>query len=100
MAQKPETVFRVRVTAFLKTLKNTAYFPIQQVAIVGTPDFMACIRGDFFALELKRDGKQRLKGLQAYNKEWVTKAGGQHLTVFPENWEQIKLILSGADVKL
>ena len=100
MAQKAETVFRVRVTKFLKTLNNAAYFPIQQVAIRGTPDFLLCVKGHFIALELKRDDKQGVKGLQAYNRTWIMRCGGDHFVVTPENWEMMKIFLTlkGMDI--
>jgi hypothetical protein len=87
---KPETKFRTtKVRPFLKTLKNTAFFAIQQMAISGDPDYILCIRGKFVALELKDVGKKPRK-LQQYRLDEVRMAGGVALVADPENWEWVK----------
>jgi hypothetical protein len=91
---KPETQFRqVKVIPFLKTLHNTAYFPIQQMAIVGDPDFILCVRGRFVALELKSETGE-LSPLQKQKLGWITKKGGVSLVASPGTWESIKGILT------
>lgn len=97
MAQKPETVFRAgKVIPFLKTLKRTAFFPIQQKSIRGTPDFLLCCMGRFVALELKiNTGK--LDALQLYNMEWVKRTNGVGLVARPDNWELVKAALLKLD---
>lgn len=97
---KPETVFRKnRVIPFLKTLKNTAFFPIQQLAISGDPDFMLCVAGRFVALEIKKsDAKADMpRGLQIFKLTEVSRAFGVSLVATPENWEVIKQQLSDMD---
>ena len=89
---KPESVFRLRVTKFLKTLPHTAFFPIQQMAISGTPDFLLCIRGQFVALELKSE-KGGLSALQKYNLDLIAKHGGKVIVSFPSTWEVDKELL-------
>lgn len=97
MAQKPETKFRNNyVIPFLKTLKMTMYFPIQQLAIHDDPDFLLSIRGSFVALELKdREGKVR--PLQEYKLNQVRRTGGVALVADQDNWNTIKQILSAMD---
>lgn len=92
---KPETVFRQsKVIPFLKTLKNTAYFPIQQASIVGDPDFLLCICGRFVALELKSD-EGVLSDLQRYNLQYIRNRGqGKAFVAEPKTWDSIKEILT------
>lgn len=97
MSQKPETVFRQnQVIPFLRTLPNTTFFSIQQLAIVGDPDVMLCMNGRFVALELKDVGEKASK-LQLYKLESVRRAGGVALVASRENWESTKLILTKLD---
>lgn len=94
---KPETRFRnSRVLPFLKTLKNTKRFAIQQVAISGDPDYILCTRGKFIALELKDRG-EKPRPLQRHILDEVTNAGGVALVADPDNWEEIKMTLLKLD---
>ncbi len=94
---KPETKFRnSQVLPFLKSLRNTFFEPIQQLAIVGSPDYLLCCNGDFIALELKIDFKKPRR-LQAYKLEQVTRCGGLSLVATPSNWNDIKQIILNRD---
>ncbi len=45
----------------------------------GIPDIVGCFKGKFFAIELKRPGKDPVKGLRPEQKkmlEWIKQAGG------------------------
>ncbi len=98
MAQKAETTFRTgRVIPFLKTLKNTQFFAIQQVAIIGTPDFLVCCRGKFVALELKKSIKDKPTKLQQYQLNRVREAHGVSIVACPENWDGVKTLLQHLD---
>lgn len=97
MPQKPETLFRhILVLPFLKTLKNTHVFPIQQISIRGVPDLLLCISGTFLALELKTN-TGKLHPLQVWNLAEVKRCKGQALVASPANWEEMKIILSKLD---
>ncbi len=97
MAQKPETRFRnSRVVPFLKTLKNTYFWSVQQIALRGDADICLCIWGRYVALELKSDGNEP-SPLQQYKLDRITKAGGLALVSDPIRWPQIKQILSEMD---
>lgn len=90
---KPETAFRTRyVDPFLKTLKNTVKFSIQQMSLNGHPDMLICVRGKFVALELKARGG-RLEPLQEHFLNLIRSAGGLALVATPDNWPEIKDIL-------
>lgn len=94
---KPETKFRQSVfIPFLKKLKNTHFFPIQQVAISGTPDFILCSRGKFVACELKSEFGE-LSELQKYSRDQVIRTDGIYLTIRPNNWKYAKEYLTALD---
>jgi len=89
-----ERSFRVNhVAKFLKTLKNTAIFPIQQTSIKGHPDYLACINGRFCGIELKRSDKDHPTKLQAYIGACIKQAGGVFIVATPEGWEECKQTL-------
>lgn len=94
---KNETRFRTsKVDPFLKTLKNTFSESIQQVSINGSADKHLCIRGKFVALELKAKGG-KVSGLQRFKLNEVNRCGGYALVADPDNWEEIKQLLSKLD---
>jgi hypothetical protein len=94
---KDETKFRIyKVDTFLRKLKNTKSFSIQQVSICGDPDKILCTRGKFVGLELKRDGGD-LAALQAYRLKEIIDAGGLAFVARPESWDQVKTILTKLD---
>lgn len=93
MARKPETNFRARVKRDLATLPYTVVFPIQQRSIIGDPDLICCIRGNFVAIELKsQEGK--LSALQQHKLEAVRQAQGYGYTVWPSMWEELFALLN------
>lgn len=97
---KPETKFRQgKVIPFLKKLKHSAHFPIQQLSISGTPDFFISCNGVFVALELKSVGG-KLSALQAYQMDRILSSGGIAIVASPENWESIKQQLSKLDERV
>src|ERR1700745_786723 len=94
---KPETKFRVNQgRPFLKTLRHTCIFPIQQLAIVGDPDFILCCRGLFVGLELKDKGEKPTK-LQAHKGSEVHRCDGIYLVASPDNWPEVRLKLQSLD---
>lgn len=97
MAKKPETQFRTgKVAPFLRSLANTAFFPIQQLAIHGDADYILCSRGHFVWLELKDDGESP-RPLQEYKANWVQKTGGTVIIASPSNWAACKRKLLSLD---
>jgi outer membrane PBP1 activator LpoA protein len=96
---KAETVFRLKkVRPFLKTLKNTTFLAIQQIAISGDPDFLLCMNGLFVALELK-SGDYGSNTLQTYKGDEIQRCGGVYLVARPSNWNKIKQQLTALDSK-
>ena len=97
MVQKAESGFRKgQVMPFLKTLKNTKVFPIQQMSICGTPDLLLCCQGAFVALELKSE-EGEASALQKYNLEEVKRCKGVSIVAAPQNWEAVKKMLTRLD---
>lgn len=91
---KKESDLKEIVRADLKELKHCWFLKTQEVTIRGIPDFIICLRGNFFALELKRDDKQAINfqekyPLQHYNIEAIKKAGGLAYVITPGNWDFI-----------
>jgi hypothetical protein len=86
---QPETKFKIKVMADLKKLPHILFVKTQQVAIRGTPDILACIKGRFVALELKRSQEERADPLQAHNLDMIEFAGGLAYVVNPTNWPAV-----------
>lgn len=85
--KKAETTFKEKVLADLAVLPKTWCEKIQQVALRGTPDILACINGHFVAIELKKDAKEKLDRLQLYKLQKIVEAGGTSILAYPENWK-------------
>ncbi len=97
MAQKPETKFRVsKVLPFLKKLKNTESFSIQQMSIGGDPDFILSCYGTLIGMELKADNGI-LRPLQAYKLGRIRDTGNVAFVARPATWELAKHLLSQFD---
>lgn len=97
MAQKPETTFRQgKVLPFLRSLKNTGIFPIQQIAIRGVPDFLLCCSGIFVGLELKAPGG-KVSALQKFNLDKIEECGGVAIVAHPDNWPEVQRMLLRLD---
>ena len=101
MAKQDETRFKERVKEDLKRIsKHCWHTKVQQRAIRGTPDILACVCGVFIAIELKRSAAEEPDRLQRLNIERIKLAGGIGLVAFPENWAEVyKEILSIVDSK-
>jgi hypothetical protein len=86
---KPETKFRIKVVAFLRTFNGIWFESIQQQTIVGTPDIIGCILGRFFAVEVK-SALGTASVIQKYKLENIKKAGGLSFIVAPQTFEDFK----------
>jgi hypothetical protein len=93
----PERTFRVnRVIPFLKTLKNSYFFAIQQKAINGDPDFVGVSCGLFIGLELKAPG-EKPEPLQEWKGSEIRRAGGLYIVASHDNWGEVKSLLKLID---
>lgn len=59
------------------------------VALLGIPDILGCIKGQFVAIELKRDKKQKPTRLQAHVLSLISRAGGLAYIASPETMESL-----------
>lgn len=89
MAQKPETKFRKKFTAMLDKIPGLWWESIQQKAKRGTPDILACYKGDFVAFELKATPQDEATVLQKKKLADITAARGVAFVVHPGNVEQV-----------
>lgn len=60
----------------------------------GIPDILACVNGQFLAIELKTD-TGRLSKLQEYNLAKIRESGGQAITLRPSGFEAFKDFITG-----
>ena len=93
----PERMFRVnQVAPFLATLRNSFWLPIQQLSIVGDPDYIGFTPGGCGGLELKA-----CKGSHAELQKWkgseIVRCGGFYLKADPSNWGFVKELLHNLD---
>ena len=58
----------------------------------GIPDILACVNGEFLAIEVKSDSGHPTK-LQLHNVEKIRKAGGCAFVVYPSGFDQLKDIV-------
>lgn len=54
----------------------------------GIPDILACVNGEFLAIEVKSDSGHPTK-LQLHNVEKIRKAGGCAFVVYPSGFDQL-----------
>jgi hypothetical protein len=90
VTKKPETSFKEKCFDDFMDLKAAGgmlwWVKIQQVAIHGTPDVMLCINGTFWAMELKKDSKEKPSKIQKYTLDQIKRAGGITSVESPETW--------------
>lgn len=92
---KPETKFKIKALADLRSLPNSWWEKIQQMSINGTPDILGVYRGRFVALELKRSEAAHVDRLQLHKLALISKCGGIALLAHPDNWKAILSFLRG-----
>lgn len=64
----------------------------------GTPDILACYKGQFLGIETKGGTEgYGATALQQYNIEKIKEAGGIGITLLPEQWDEFLKILDGID---
>lgn len=87
----PEKKFENEVKKWLDALTDTWYFKVHGngVQSSGIPDIIACVNGDFVALEIKSEvGK--LSELQKSKLKRLYEVGGLVYVVKPSNFESVK----------
>lgn len=91
MAQ--EKNFENKIKAYLES-KGCWYvkFFANSYTKSGVPDILACVNGYFVGIEVKaQNGKP--SELQVYNQRKIREAGGISIIVYPDQWEDFKLLI-------
>lgn len=58
----------------------------------GVPDILACVNGFFVGIEVKASNGHTSE-LQIYNRESIRKSNGISIIVYPEQWEDFKMLI-------
>ena len=84
---QPETKFKNKVQAKLKEIPGIVFFKTQELSIKGVPDIIGCLKGKFFAWELKAFKGAGKAKLQVFMLKRIRAAGGIGHFVYPENFD-------------
>ena len=86
-----EKTFENEIKKFLNKLPNTWYFKVWSgpYSKSGIPDIIACINGNFVALEVKAENG-RASELQKRNIRLINECKGQAYIVYPNDFEELK----------
>ena len=87
-----EKLFENKIKSYLKSIG--AYFIKthgDRFSRVGTPDIIACINGNFVAVEVKAENGKP-SDLQLYHLEQIRKAGAHAFLLYPKDFEDFKKI--------
>lgn len=85
-----EKAFENKIKAYLKSIG--AYFIKthgDRFSRVGTPDIIACVNGQFVAVEVKAE-KGKPSELQLHHIEEIKKSGGYATILYPKDFENFK----------
>ena len=85
----PEYIFQRKVLKWIRSLQDVWVIKTREINTRGIPDILACITGDFYALEIKAYKKKPTK-LQANELKKIENAGGFSYVLYPENFEKFK----------
>lgn len=95
MATTPEAKVKAKIHAMLKARGAYAVNYIGGAfANNGTPDILACVSGEFYAIEAKA-GKNRPTDLQLSNLRRIHEAGGVALVINETNLNHLEDLLYG-----
>lgn len=90
--RKEESKFTDKVKADIKKIEGVWFYKTSEIARRGIPDIIGCIRGKFFALEIKTElGKLDL--LQDHTLILIKASGGFGAVVRPSNWSGVRAAL-------
>ena len=87
--KQPETKLKEKVLADLKSLGDICWgIKTNERSRRGVPDILCCIRGGFFAFELK-SSSGHVDRLQEITLSKIKKAGGVAVAVYPDTWDDL-----------
>ena len=86
-----EKTFENEIKKFLNKLPNTWYFKVWSgpYSKSGIPDIIACINGQFVALEVKAENGKASE-LQKRNIRLINECKGKAYIVYPKDFETLK----------
>lgn len=98
MAITPEGRVKAAVKAVLKDMQAWFYMPVQNgMGVVGIPDFIACWRGQFLAIETKAPGKAaNTTANQRRQLDGISSAEGAALVIATTDRAEIVATITGA----
>lgn len=91
MAQEKQ--FENKIKKYLKD--NHCWFVkyfANRMTKAGIPDILACVNGFFVGIEVKASNGYPSE-LQVWNREQIRNANGISIIVYPEQWEDFKLLI-------
>ena len=88
----PEGKVKDTIRKYLDTVPDAYHFPIVQGGYGkrGTVDRVICWRGLFIGVEAKRVSSLPLSPSQKLAMDKILRAGGVHLKLGADNWEELK----------
>lgn len=100
MSKKKETLFKQRCQRDIKDIQKQGgklwCVKTQMVSVRGIPDFILCVSGDFWAVELKKDEFEEPDPLQSYRLDAIKAAGGRSFKISPKDWPEFRTMLQRA----
>ena len=97
LKKKPplEKDFQRRVLKILREIPDSYWVRFNDRKTFGVPDILGCVKGRFFALELKRkkNGSYKATPLQRYHLKKIREAYGEAFILTPETLGQVLGIL-------
>lgn len=86
----PEGKVKAQVKALLKAYNVWYCMPMGHLyGKAGVPDFLCCVKGKFVAIETK-SANGRLSHLQCLNRDLIQLSGGECLTIYPTDIDELK----------
>ena len=88
-----EKQFENKLKLYLKS-KNIWYvkYFANSFTAVGIPDVLACVNGNFLAIELKAE-KGKVSPLQEYNIKEIQHCGGKAIVLRPSGFDDFKKLI-------
>ncbi len=87
-----EAKFQKKVLADLKELESCYVLKTSERARRGVPDLLICLKGEFIAIELKREGAKP-DPLQLHVLKKIAAAHGTSFVAYPSSWDSCFQIL-------
>ena len=95
MAQTPEGKVKDKARKMLKEYDIWHFAPVSNgMGTMGIPDMIACMRGQFLAIECKADAKKKPTQLQLHQLDQIAKHGGLSIVIHDENLHELEYLIT------